>query len=426
MPDELRIQQLLEEMLDSQRTPEQVCADAPELLAEVRARWQQLKCIEYQVDALFPCDRDHVTVTHGSKARREIPLPEVEGYDMEAVLGRGGMGVVFKARHRKLNRLVALKMLLAGAHAGPQELGRFRREAEAVAALRHPNIVQVYDVGDVAGCPYFTMELIEGGSLAERLRTTPMLVSQAADLVGTLASAVQCAHARGIIHRDLKPANIMLTADGIPKIADFGLARSLQDGPEFTLTGARVGTPGYMAPEQASGRTDAIGPATDVYALGAVLYELLTRRPPFQGPSSVAAERQVMADEPAAPSRLNPEVPRDLATICLKCLQKHPARRYASAQDLAVDLHRFLDGKPVLARPVGIAERAAKWARRRPAMAVLLAALLVLLGVLVAIGVLLQQQANARRTETARRQGRAREAIETALANAYKLGRAQD
>jgi serine/threonine-protein kinase len=419
MSSEMRIRQLLEEILDSGRTPEEVCAQEGDLLPEVRARWERLRRLEGQVDALFP--PEHGTHPDNTPPFRDSELPEVAGYEVQAVLGRGGMGVVFKARHHKLNRLVALKML-AGAHAGPQELGRFRREAEAVATLRHPNIVQVYDVGAVVDRPYFTMELIEGGSLAQRLASGPMSVRQAAELVATLACAVQFAHKSGIVHRDLKPANILLMADGTPKIADFGLARSMQAGPEFTLSGTRLGTPSYMAPEQALGRTSAIGPAVDVYALGAILYECLTGQPPFQGESAVETERRVIADEPVPPRRRNPTIPRDLETICLKCLEKNPSRRYASAQDLADDLHRFLDGKPVLARPVGIIERTVKWARRRPATAILLAALVVLLAVSLGIFLWLQQQEQARRTEKGHREERARQAIETALVEANKAG----
>src|SRR3954452_17852887 len=209
-------------------------------------------------------------------------LPLIPGYDVEALLGRGGMGVVYKARHRRLNRLVAVKMLITGAHAGPNERARFQREAEAVARLRHANIVQIYDVGDHEGCPYFTMELLEGGSLAQTLAGTPQPARQAAALLTTLAEAVQAAHRAGIVHRDLKPANILLTADGTLKVADFGLARPFEGEPSLTLSGARVGTPSYMAPEQARGQARAIGPAADVYSLGAILYETLTGRPPFR------------------------------------------------------------------------------------------------------------------------------------------------
>ena len=197
--------------------------------------------------------------------------PEIPGYDVQAMLGRGGMGVVYKARHLRLNRIVALKMLLTGAYAGPRERARFQREAEAVANLRHPSIVQVYDVGDHEGCPYFTMELLEGGSLSQALAGTPQPARQAAALLITLAEALQVAHQAGIVHRDVKPANILLTAEGTPKIADFGLARHFDEEPALTLSGARIGTPSYMAPEQVIAKAGTIGPAADIYALGALL-----------------------------------------------------------------------------------------------------------------------------------------------------------
>jgi tRNA A-37 threonylcarbamoyl transferase component Bud32 len=291
-------------------------------------------------------------------------LPQVPGYEVEAVLGHGGMGVVYKARHRRLNRTVALKMLLAGAYAAPHELARFQREAEAVAGLRHANIVQVYDVGDNEGRPYFTMEFVEGGSLAQKLAGTPQTVRQAAALAAILAEAVQVAHQGGIVHRDLKPANVLLTANGTPKISDFGLARRLDAEAGPTQTNVPVGTPSYMAPEQAASKSRAIGPAADVYALGAILYELLTGRPPFRAESAAETVQQVIHQEPASPSRLNAKVPRDLETICLKCLHKEPERRYASAAALADDLRRFVADEPILARPVGWTEHAWRWYRR--------------------------------------------------------------
>ena len=252
-------------------------------------------------------------------------LPRVLGYEVQGVLGRGGVGVVYQARHVRLNRPVALKMLLAGAYAVPEELERFLREAEAVAGLRHPNIVQVYDIGDMDGRPYFTMELVEGGSLAKKLAGTPEPARRAAALVSAMAGAVHAAHLSGIVHRDLKPANVLLTADGTPKVTDFGLARRLEGGGGLTLSGAPLGTPSYMAPEQARGDKAAIGPATDIYALGAILYECLTGRPPFRAETPAATLQQVLADEPVPPVRLNPRVPRDLDTICLKCLHKEPS-----------------------------------------------------------------------------------------------------
>src|SRR5262245_42225761 len=270
MSDDTRVQQLLDEMLDSKCTAEEVCADCPELLSEVRKRWQLMRKVEEDLDALFP--------TPESTRKEETPirrppstdLPRIPGYEVGAVLGRGGMGIVYKARHLRLNRAVALKMLLAGAYAELEQRERFLREAEAVASLRHANIVQVFDVGDQDGRPYFTMEFVEGGNLAQKLVDTPQPARQAAALLATLAEAVQVAHQGGIIHRDLKPANILLTADGTPKIADFGLARHFDGNPNLTLSGTRLGTPSYMAPEQALGKAHAIGPAADIYALGAM------------------------------------------------------------------------------------------------------------------------------------------------------------
>jgi serine/threonine-protein kinase len=368
---------LLEEMLDSGKSPEEVCRDCPELLPEVRKRWQTFRLLDEAFEALLPGPETRPDDDATVPVCRPADLPQVPGYRVEAVLGHGGMGVVYRAWHLRLDRPVALKMLLTGVHARPQELERFLREAQAVAGLRHPNIVQVYDVGDVDGRPYFTMELVEGGSLADRLQKVPQPARQVAALVATLAEAVHAAHQSGIVHRDLKPANILLTADGTPKVTDFGLARRLEGNGGLTLSGAALGTPSYMAPEQARGNKSAIGPATDVYALGTILYEGLTGRPPFHGETPTATMQQVVADEPVPPSRLNPQVPRDLATICLKCLHKEPGKRYPSAAALAEDLRRFLRGEPIVARRAGQLERLARWARRSPAAAALLAVTLL-------------------------------------------------
>ncbi len=322
-------------------------------------------------------------------------LPAVPGYEILSVLGRGGMGVVYKARQVGLNRLVALKMILAGSHVGPKGLARFLAEAEAVARLRHAHIVQIYDMGEAAGSPYFALEYVEGGSLARRLRGDPQPVEPSVRLVETLARAIHYAHENGIVHRDLKPSNILLAACGlagapakpqaaelVPKISDFGLAKRLDSSSNGTQTGEVVGTPSYMAPEQAGGKAGEVGPATDVWALGAILYELVTGRPPFKGATPLDTLVQVAQEEPARPRRLRPDLPRDLEIICLKCLQKEPARRYVSAEDLADDLRRFRQGKPIEARPAGQVERAVKWVRRHPLTASLLAAiaLVTLLG----------------------------------------------
>jgi WD40 repeat protein len=298
-------------------------------------------------------------------------LPRVPGYEILGVLGRGGMGVVYRARQIGLKRLVALKMILGGGLAGEAEHARFKAEAEAVARLQHPNIVQVFEVGQAAGLPYFALEFCSGGSLDSRLGGTPLPPVEAARLLQTLARAMHAAHEKGIIHRDLKPANVLIAEDGTPKVTDFGLARKVEASSGMTQSGSVMGTPSYMAPEQAEGKTREAGPPADVYALGAVLYEFLTGRPPFKGVSPMDTLLQVIGQEPVPPTRLQPKTPRDMETVCLKCLEKEPGRRYASAADLADDLGRFLNGEAVRARPTPAWERAWKWARRRPAVAAL-------------------------------------------------------
>jgi tetratricopeptide (TPR) repeat protein len=297
--------------------------------------------------------------------------PTVAGYDILDVLGRGGMGVVYKARQVNLNRLVALKMVLAGAHAGPQHLARFAIEAEAVARLQHPNIVQIYEVGEHDGLPFFSLEYVDGVSLSQKISGKPQPPREAAELVERLARAMAVAHERGIIHRDLKPANVLLTQDGMPKIADFGLAKRLEDDSALTRSGTLMGTPSYMSPEQARGDVNEIGPPTDLYSLGAILYELLTGRPPFAGTTIVETLTLVRNQEPVPPTRLQPKCPRDLETIALKCLQKEPAKRYSGCEALADDLWRYLDHVPIKARPVSAAERAWRWCRRNPRVAAL-------------------------------------------------------
>jgi len=305
--------------------------------------------------------------------------PAVAGFEILDELGRGGMGVVYKARQINLGRLVALKMVLAGAHAGPKALARFHAEAQAVASLQHPNIVQIHDVGQAGGLPYLSLEFVDGGSLAQQIDGRPQDITQAARTIRTLARAIHAAHLQGIVHRDLKPANILLTADGRLKITDFGVARRLGDDSHQTRTGTIVGTPDYMAPEQARGEAHDAGPLVDQHALGAILYELLTGRPPFRGATPFDTIEQVRNQESVPPTRLQPKVPRDLETICLKCLQKEPHRRYTDASALADDLDRFLEGRPVLARPIPAVERLGRWCRRNPRVAGLAAAVLVLL-----------------------------------------------
>ena len=316
----------------------------------------------------------------------------VPGYEILSELGRGGMGIVYRARQLSLNRLVALKMLRAGDCGSAALLARFQAEAEAVARLHHPNIVQIYDYGEHDGMPYLALELVDGGSLAaanEQVRTP----REAAEIVVTLARAVQFAHEQGIVHRDLKPANVLIAAPpkAAPgrttiKITDFGLAKVFREGEErHTQTGTILGTPSYMAPEQARGRSQLIGPATDVYALGAILYELLAEQPPFKAATAIETLHQVLTIEAPSPTRHVPGLPRDLATIVVKCLQKDQQRRYGSAAELANDLERFLQDRPVRARPVGLRERAWRWCRRNPVLASLAGSVALLLVVVAAV-----------------------------------------
>jgi len=314
---------------------------------------------------------------------------------MLGLLGRGGMGVVYKAHHLRLKRVVAVKMILAGGHAGPDELARFQTEAQAIARLQHPNIVQVFEVGEHGKLPYFSLEFCGGGSLAKKLGGKPLPPAEAAALVETLAKAMQAAHEQHVIHRDLKPANVLLAEDGTPKITDFGLAKQL-DVAGQTTSGAGMGTPSYMAPEQAGGKTK-VGPLADVYALGAILYECLTGRPPFLAATPMDIVLQVLTDDPVPPRRLNPAVPRDLETICVKCLQKDSGKRYASAAALAEDLRRFLTNQPILARPAGAGERVAKWCRRNPRVAVLSGSIALVVVAWAVTASLLYGQAEASR-----------------------------
>src|SRR2546421_3059014 len=278
MADDPRILELVENALCSNLSAEEVCANNPELLADVRDSLEECRDVDRMVEDMFPSTA--ATPILGAQSQPGAPLPEIPGYEVIAVLGRGGHGIVYRARHLILKRVAALKMLLTGEYASPAELARFTREAEAIAALQHPNIVQIYDVGEVDGRPYFTMELVGGGSLSQKLGGTPQPAQYCSSVTETLATAIHAAHLAGIVHRDLKPANILLTPDGTPKISDFGLARQFEGQSDVTLDMAKIGTPSYMAPEQVIGKPGSVGPLADIYAIGATLYELLTGRPP--------------------------------------------------------------------------------------------------------------------------------------------------
>jgi serine/threonine protein kinase len=284
-------------------------------------------------------------------------------YELLEEVARGGMGVVFRARQVSLNRVVALKMILAGQLASAADVERFRVEAQIAAQLQHPNIVAIHEVGEHDGQHYFSMDFVEGKSLAELVREHPLPPAQAARYVKVIAEAIHYAHERGTLHRDLKPSNVLIDRFDQPRVTDFGLAKRVQSDSSLTATGAVIGTPGYMPPEQASAERGKLGPASDVYALGAVLYELVTGRPPFRAATPIDTIMQVLHEEPAAPRLLNPAIERDLETIILKCLAKDAAQRYASALELAEDLHAFGEGRPIRARRPGLIERVARWAR---------------------------------------------------------------
>jgi WD40 repeat protein len=384
-------------------TPEALCASCPELLEplrrEIEALWQMEGFLATKATsrlARSPSRTEgralamHQEADRGPSRQTE---PRLDGYEVLGELGRGGMGIVWKARQVAADRVVALKMILAGEQADEEQRQRFRTEAQAVARLDHANIVKVFEVGEHQGRPYFTLEFCPGGSLQRKLAGTPLPPREAAVLVEVLAQAMAAAHQHGIIHRDLKPSNVLLGADDTPKISDFGLAKKLDENSSWTQTGAVMGTPSYMAPEQAQGRTQEQGPLVDVYALGAILYECLTGRPPFKAATMLDTLFQVVHDDPVSVRQLQPQTPRDLETIALTCLQKQPSRRYAQAQDLAEDLRRWLAGEPIRARPVGALERAVKWVRRKPAIAGLLT--LVLLVALAGVGGILWQYGEA-------------------------------
>lgn len=388
--DDLRADDTLAQYLQeidggSVAAPEQMLAENPQSACALQAYFQVAKQLDRAaymlLETLAPTpdnlrDETHVAGdTVSTTSGTTLATRAFGDYQLLGSIGVGGMGVVYKARQRKLNRLVALKMIRAGQFADEHDVERFHLEAEAAASLRHPHIVAVHEVGQYDGQHFFTMDFIEGRGLDELVRENTFPPPQAARLVKIIAEAIHFAHEKGILHRDIKPSNILLddAHDQRPLLTDFGLAKRISDESGMTMSGAIVGTPSYSAPEQLKGNGKQVGPASDVYGLGALLYELLASRPPFRAATPLETVRQVLDSEPASPRLLNPDVPRDLETICLKCLEKEPASRYASAEELAAELDRYLEDKPILARPVSRMVRVWRWCRRNPKIAASLA-----------------------------------------------------
>ena len=340
-----------------------------------------LECLD-SLEQMFPAlAEETVNGSPKEESPGDVTARDFGSYELLGEIGRGGMGVVYKARQKGLDRTVAVKMILASHLASPEHVRRFQEEARAAAGLRHPNIVHIHDVGQIHGQHFFTMEYIEGMSLADRLRQGPMGPDEGVRLLAKVARAVEHLHRHGVVHRDLKPSNILLDADGEPYVTDFGLAKVFTPGSEMTTTGVVLGTPSYMSPEQAAGQPSQIGPASDIYSLGAVLYEILAGRPPFREETPVETLLQVLSGEPVLPRELNPRAPHLLEIVCLRCLARSPGDRYPSAEALAADLEHYLRGEALDARPPGLVERLWSWTRREPALASRLATLSVFLGV---------------------------------------------
>jgi serine/threonine protein kinase len=362
-----------------------LCRDSPELMGPLE-------------EAI----RDRVKLTGGTGSRNplttftfphdvssirseSVHLPELPGYELLERVGQGGMGVVYKARQTALDRFVAIKTILPHGALRDEQRRRFDREAKVMASLQHPNVVQIHEIGEGDDFPYLVMEYLQGGRLSDRIEGRPMETHEASELIAVLARCVSHAHARGVIHRDLKPSNVLFTLDGTPKICDFGLAKCFESADDCTSSGQLLGTPSYMAPEQVRQTDEPVGPSADVYALGVVLYECLSGYPPFLAHSPLEVLQLVMAQDPVPLRRLQPGVPRDLETICAKCLMKEPRRRYASAGEMASDLDRFLQGRPIQARPISGLERCWRWCRAKPITAGLIGIIAIALLSVIAL-----------------------------------------
>jgi len=399
--DDPEFQSLLVGCLESLQRGETIDRDAlardfPKYAEEIGQFLSDRELLEQVASELKDAEPSHVSISAyeqtvvSKSGTDDFAIGEtiryIGEYEILEEIARGGMGVVFRARQQKLRRIVALKMILAGRLADRLDVERFQREARAAGRLKHPAIVPVHEIGEHEGRHYFTMDFVEGQSLGKVIHDETLSPRNAAQIVKTVAEAVQYAHREGIVHRDLKPANVLLDRDNHPHVTDFGLARMLasvdeESQAELTASGQILGTPSYMSPEQASGKQDLVGPASDIYSLGAILYACLTGRAPFVADSPVDTLLQVMKKEPVSPRALNPSVPKDLETICLKCLTKEPHKRYGTALELADDLQRFMEGRPVVARPTGPISKTVRWCRRNKALAALLSLLFLSMAV---------------------------------------------
>ena len=383
------------------------------------ARWPKALCARCALDGLLDSPKVGVRIrssveppsSAGDQPSPAGPLPNAPGgrfgdYELLEEIARGGMGVVYRARQISLNRTVALKMILSGQFASKQEVFRFRAEAEAAANLRHPNIVAIHETGEQEGRHYFSMDYVRGRNLAETAAEGPLPARRVARYASIVAEAIHYAHGQGVLHRDLKPSNILIDENDHPRITDFGLAKRARGDFGLTVTGQLLGSPNFMPPEQTSAKSGKVGPASDVYGLGAIVYHLLTGRPPFQAETIEAVLRQLHEADPVAPRLLNPSIPRDLETICLKCLEKDPAKRYPNARELADELDRFLRDEPIRAHPINAPEKILRWCRRKPVVA----SLIILVFVVGAAGLagIVGQWQRAERNATAERNERER------------------